>query len=680
MKFIILSVIFCLSFVFVKGQSLNTQYTQGKQRVADSIINYQTYQNHYIDKGTTGRLWWNLWDYTRNVYDSLLNSATGVSGSRLNDSMRVVYDSLAAIRADISGGGISAVYNFYGTIIHSGDSIEVDSLKFTSKQNRQKAVDSLNNLISLRVRYLDTQNIVAPYVRKADTGVYSTQFRVDTGVNKTRIWAISTFQTIGNYWVYSDTNNTLSTKDYRKKGDDSVSSLVLLRILKSDTGTYATQYRVDTAVNLTRIWALATFGTGTGTVTSVGSGYGLSGGAITTSGTLLVDSSLIATRLRVQKAIDSITSNYYSKTTSDGRFAPISINGTVTSVGSGFGLSGGSITTTGSLLVDTSLIATRLRVQKAIDSLNVIIATKGSGTVTSVQAGWGLNFTTITGSGSVTADSVALATRVRVQKAVDSLNVNIALKANIASPIFTGTVTIPTPFTLGATSVTITGTQLNYLASATGAVTFGAGGTNAYTDVAQSYTKGQAGTPVLLTDAATIAVDLSLSNNYRVQLGGNRTLGVPTNILAGQSGSINIWQDGTGSRTLAYSWPYSFSGATAPTLSTGKFIMDKLSYQVDYYTTGTVTMTIAAPCVITLTSHGLISGQKIQLTTTGALPTGVSASTTYYVNVTGANTFNISTTIANLQAGTYITSTGSQSGVHALVACGISGVLNADLR
>lgn len=40
--------------------------------------------------------------------------------------------------------------------------------------------------------------------------------------------------------------------------------------------------------------------------------------------------------------------------------------------------------------------------------------------------------------------------------------------APIASPTFTGTVTIPTPFTLGAISVTSTGTQLNYLNAATG--------------------------------------------------------------------------------------------------------------------------------------------------------------------------------------------------------------------
>jgi len=45
---------------------------------------------------------------------------------------------------------------------------------------------------------------------------------------------------------------------------------------------------------------------------------------------------------------------------------------------------------------------------------------------------------------------------------------DVALKADIASPTFTGVVTIPTPFTLGAVSVTATGTQVNYLKNATG--------------------------------------------------------------------------------------------------------------------------------------------------------------------------------------------------------------------
>jgi len=42
--------------------------------------------------------------------------------------------------------------------------------------------------------------------------------------------------------------------------------------------------------------------------------------------------------------------------------------------------------------------------------------------------------------------------------------------APLASPIFTGTVTIPTPFTLGAVSVTTTGTELNYVSGVTSAI------------------------------------------------------------------------------------------------------------------------------------------------------------------------------------------------------------------
>lgn len=69
--------------------------------------------------------------------------------------------------------------------------------------------------------------------------------------------------------------------------------------------------------------------------------------------------------------------------------------------------------------------------------------------------------------------------------------------APLASPTFTGTVTIPTPFTIGAVSMTATGTQLNYLASATG--TTGTTSTNLVFSAAPALTG--AGT---ITDAFTI--------------------------------------------------------------------------------------------------------------------------------------------------------------------------------
>ena len=107
--------------------------------------------------------------------------------------------------------------------------------------------------------------------------------------------------------------------------------------------------------------------------------------------------------------------------------------------------------------------------------------------------------------------------------------------------------------------------------------------------VAQSFTKAQRGTPVTLTDAATVAVDLSLGNNFALTIAGNRTLGAPTNVTAGQSGVIVVTQDGTGSRTLAYNSVYKFAGGTAPTLTTTANAVDVLAYYVESATRITVT-------------------------------------------------------------------------------------------
>ena len=95
-----------------------------------------------------------------------------------------------------------------------------------------------------------------------------------------------------------------------------------------------------------------------------------------------------------------------------------------------------------------------------------------------------------------------------------------------------------------------------------------------------------AATITALTDGATITPDFSASCNFSVTLGGNRTLANPSNLTAGQSGSIFITQDGTGSRTLAYGSYYDFIGGTAPTLSTAASAVDRIDYVVR--TTGSI--------------------------------------------------------------------------------------------
>jgi len=103
----------------------------------------------------------------------------------------------------------------------------------------------------------------------------------------------------------------------------------------------------------------------------------------------------------------------------------------------------------------------------------------------------------------------------------------------------------------------------------------------AATNAVQSFTVAQRGTITALTDGATITPDFAAANNFSVTLGGSRTLANPTNLTAGQSGTIVITQDGTGSRTLAYGSYFKFAGGTAPTLTTTAAAVDVIAYYVE---------------------------------------------------------------------------------------------------
>lgn len=74
---------------------------------------------------------------------------------------------------------------------------------------------------------------------------------------------------------------------------------------------------------------------------------------------------------------------------------------------------------------------------------------------------------------------------------------------------------------------------------------------------------------VTLTDAATIATNAALSNHFRVTLGGNRTLGNPTNPTDSQMCIWEFIQDGTGSRTITLDTAFALgTDITAVTLTT----------------------------------------------------------------------------------------------------------------
>lgn len=86
-----------------------------------------------------------------------------------------------------------------------------------------------------------------------------------------------------------------------------------------------------------------------------------------------------------------------------------------------------------------------------------------------------------------------------------------------------------------------------------------------------------------LTDGATITPDFGANQNFTVTLGGNRTLANPSNVTSdkvGQTGSIFVVQDGTGSRTLSFGSNWDFIGGTAPTMSTAASAVDRIDYIV----------------------------------------------------------------------------------------------------
>ena len=136
-------------------------------------------------------------------------------------------------------------------------------------------------------------------------------------------------------------------------------------------------------------------------------------------------------------------------------------------------------------------------------------------------------------------------------KNVDTL---LVTSANLASEV-TGTLGVAnggtgqTTFTDG--QLLIGNTTGNTLAKAT--LTAGANITitNGAGSITIALKNNDTSAPQTLTDAATIATDASLGNRFRVTLGGNRTLGAPTNPTNGQQCVWEIIQDATGSRTLS---------------------------------------------------------------------------------------------------------------------------------
>lgn len=73
---------------------------------------------------------------------------------------------------------------------------------------------------------------------------------------------------------------------------------------------------------------------------------------------------------------------------------------------------------------------------------------------------------------------------------------------------------------------------------------------------------------VALTDGATISVDASAGNDFRVTIKGNRSLANPGNSVDGQRITFQVRQGGAGGFQVTWGSKYKFGNAGAPALST----------------------------------------------------------------------------------------------------------------
>ena len=155
-------------------------------------------------------------------------------------------------------------------------------------------------------------------------------------------------------------------------------------------------------------------------------------------------------------------------------------------------------------------------------------------------------------------------------------NTDLAIGAVTPHSVGTGAITAGKVATGGISA----NTQL-----ATGVVTAHATASDiAKTDVHQSFSVAQRGT---ISDLGvrsggagnlTVTLNMNTANHFKLVANGNITIANPSNVTAGQGGSIVITSNG--SYTTSFGSQWSFATGAAPTMSTTAGKQDRLDYYV----------------------------------------------------------------------------------------------------
>jgi hypothetical protein len=240
--------------------------------------------------------------------------------------------------------------------------------------------------------------------------------------------------------------------------------------------------------------------------------------------------------------------------------------GTVTSITAGTGLSGGAITSSGTIAIDTATTVDKTTAQTLTNK--TLTSPKINEDVAVTSTATELNL--LDGS---TAGTIANSKAVIYSAAGQVNGTTLAIA---------GTAITSTAAELNLLDgATVTTAELNYSDLATLGTT---AASKVFTADANNLTTVSGAVAYVedtLTDGATITWNVIDSPVAKVTLAGNRTLSAPsgTTPIAGQFVSLLIIQDGTGGRTITWNAAYEFAADTAPTLTATASLGDLFTFR-----------------------------------------------------------------------------------------------------